>query len=205
MTQPPLTDAFKEGLTLYALGLLDPQVAEEVEARIRAEGMPANRELRAIEQVLGLLGHGAPAVQPQPQLRQRLFERIAPEPAPANDRPALAPEVDAFLYLRRAEGDWVTFRPGVSVKTLSVDPVTQRRMALVRMDAGTALPPHRHIDVEEVFVLAGDCQIEPEHVLYAGDYFKAEAGSWHDMTVTQEGTTFLTLFRNEFFDELQPA
>jgi len=102
MAQRPLTDAFKESLTLYALGLLDPQAADEVEARMRAEGAPANRELRAIEQALGLLGHGAPAVQPQPQLRQRLFERIAPKPIPANDRPALAPTAEAFLGYDRS-------------------------------------------------------------------------------------------------------
>ncbi|WP_089721121.1 hypothetical protein [Candidatus Entotheonella palauensis] len=78
MAQHPATDLFQEYLILYALGLLDPEAAAATEAYIRAQGLPATRELQAIEHVVGALGYSAPAARPRPDLRQRLLDRIAP-------------------------------------------------------------------------------------------------------------------------------
>ncbi len=78
MAQHPTTDLFQEHLTLYALGLLDPEAAAATEAYIRARGLPATHALQAIEHVIGALGYAAPAARPRPTLRQRLLDRIAP-------------------------------------------------------------------------------------------------------------------------------
>lgn len=49
---------------------------------------------------------------------------------------------------------------------------------LIRMAPGTGYPPHRHLDVEEVLILAGGYRDEDgEHV--AGDYLRYPAGSVH--------------------------
>jgi hypothetical protein len=56
----------------------------------------------------------------------------------------------------------------------------------------------QHLAVEELFVLAGDCHVDAGHVLLAGDYFRAAAGSVHGTTFTETGTTFLTLYWNTF-------
>ncbi len=78
MAQHPTTDTFQENLTLYALGLLDPETAAATEVYIRARGPQARQELQAIEHVIGALGYGAPAARPRPELRQRLLDRVAP-------------------------------------------------------------------------------------------------------------------------------
>lgn len=78
MAQHPATDTFQEYLTLYVLGLLDPETTAATEAYIRARGSQATQALRAIEHVSGALGYSAPAARPRPELRQRLFDRIAP-------------------------------------------------------------------------------------------------------------------------------
>ncbi|ETX09259.1 MAG: hypothetical protein ETSY2_00555 [Candidatus Entotheonella gemina] len=78
MAQHPVTDAFQEYLTLYALGVLAPETAATIETYIRARGLSATRELQTIEHVVGALGYGTPAARPRPELRQRLLDRIAP-------------------------------------------------------------------------------------------------------------------------------
>lgn len=50
--------------------------------------------------------------------------------------------------------------------------------ALIRMEPGCGYPPHKHLDIEEVFVLAGGYGDERgQHV--AGDYVRYAAGSVH--------------------------
>ncbi len=49
---------------------------------------------------------------------------------------------------------------------------------LIRMEPGCGYPPHRHLDVEEVLVLAGGYQ-DAEGIHRAGDYVRYEAGSSH--------------------------
>jgi hypothetical protein len=49
---------------------------------------------------------------------------------------------------------------------------------LIRMEPGCGYPPHRHLDLEEVLVLAGGYQDE-EGTHRAGDYVRYPAGSAH--------------------------
>ena len=156
-------------------------------------------EVQDVERLVGLLGYSAPAVQPPPAVRTRLLANLALEAAPAADTGQPRPDIMAdFIYIRASEGRWSEFSPGVMVKVLYTDPTTKRSTALVRMAPGTRLPQHQHLAVEELFVLQGDCHIAPGQVLQAGDYFRAEANSVHGMTFTEAGTTFLTLYWNEF-------
>ena len=198
MAESLITNALQERLALYALGILDPEEAEEVEAEVRAEPSDVARELHAMEQVVEKMGYSPLLARPRPELRQQLLSRLGLEPIPTTPSPMPVLTLNGFTSIRSDQGEWVEFCPGVLIKTLSVDSATKRHVALVRMAAGTQLPPHQHLGDEEVFVISGDCHTSAEQVLYAGDYFKAAAGSWHEMTRTQEGTMFLTIFRNEF-------
>ncbi|PON16961.1 hypothetical protein C2W62_15655 [Candidatus Entotheonella serta] len=88
MAQPSMPEMLQENLTLYALGLLDAETAAATESYIRARGLPAMQALQAMEHVVAALGYGAPAAQPRPQLRQHLFDRIAPQPeSPCSSEP----------------------------------------------------------------------------------------------------------------------
>jgi anti-sigma factor ChrR (cupin superfamily) len=199
MTHQYLTDDLRDNLTLYAFDMLGPEETQAIAAHLEAGCRPCMAELQNVERVVGLFGYNAPAVRPQPQVRTLLLASLAPETAQTANPGQPPSGLEAgFFYCRADEGHWQELSPGVLVKTLFVDPATQRHTAIVRMAPGTKLPQHQHLAVEEVFVLAGDCHVAPGQVLQAGDYFRADAGSEHGTTFTEAGTTFLTLCWNAF-------
>ena len=199
MTHQYLTDEFRDSVILSALDVLGPEETQAVAAHLEAGCTLCTEELQDVERVVGLLGDTAPAVRPPPEVRPRLLASLSLE-AVQTARPGQPPSAleAGFFYLRASAGHWHELSPGVSVKTLFVDPATKRRTSLVLIEHCTQLPRHQHLAVEEVFVLEGDCHVAPGRVLQAGDYFRAEAGSEHGTTFTEAGTTFLTLCWNEF-------
>jgi DNA-binding NarL/FixJ family response regulator/quercetin dioxygenase-like cupin family protein len=106
----------------------------------------------------------------------------------------LAAEIllDGFgLFIARTEGmEWqLGAAPGCQWKVLFVDG-RQCVTSLVRMQAGTHFPAHRHGGEEEVFLLDGDLVVEGQ-IMKPGDYCRAETGSVHGETYTESGCTFL--------------
>ena len=65
--------------------------------------------------------------------------------------------------------------------------------ALVRMDPGCEYSPHRHARAEELYVLEGTCYCGGR-LLHPGDYHRAEAGSIHMETSTEDGCFMLVIF-----------
>jgi quercetin dioxygenase-like cupin family protein len=190
-----LTDALRDNVTFYVLDMLGPEERQAVAEHLQTGCPPCIKELQNVERVVGLLGFNTPAVRPPSEVRLRLLAGLTP--ATSTGQPPSGLE-SGFFCCRASEGHWQELSPGVSMKTLFTDPTTKRRTALVRMAPGTQLPRHQHLAVEELFVLAGDCHVAAGHVLLAGDYFRAEAGSVHETTFTEAGTTFLTLYWNTF-------
>jgi anti-sigma factor ChrR (cupin superfamily) len=81
--------------------------------------------------------------------------------------------------------DWrATASPGVSWYLLASEPTGEARGAatgatvMIRMEPGCGYPPHKHLDVEEVLVLAGGYRDE-FGTYEAGDYVRYEKGSVH--------------------------
>jgi quercetin dioxygenase-like cupin family protein len=202
MKHEHLTDEIRETTALHALGALGQEEAQAFAEHLKEGCKLCTEELRACEWVVSQLGCNVPSVQPRPAVRARLFANLAAETVPAAgaEQPTPSPNSDLsqFQFLRSSKGHWQEFGSGVSVKILSIDPTKKRSTALVRMAAGTRLPKHRHLATEEVYVLEGDCHVAPGQVLRAGDYFRAEEGSVHEVTFTEAGTTFLTVSWNEF-------
>jgi anti-sigma factor ChrR (cupin superfamily) len=194
-----LTDDLRDTVLAYALGTLASEEVRAFAAHLATGCRLCVQELQAVERTIGLFGHTAPAVRPPPQVRSRLFAALAAADPPAAEGPPLAVHCQpGFLCVPASTGDWRPFRPGIQVKVLFTDSQTKRTTALVRMAPGTYLPRHQHLAAEELFVLEGDCHVAPTQILRAGDYFRAEAGSMHETTFTEGGTTFLTLCWNEF-------
>lgn len=202
MKHEHLTDELRETAALHALGALDHNEAQAFVEHLNEGCSLCAEELQTFERVASQLGYDAPPVQPRPKVRARLFASLAAETVQAAkaEQPKSGTDLDLsrFQFVRASEGHWREFAPGVSVKILYTDPATKRSTALVRMVAGTRLPRHQHVATEELYVLEGDCHVAPGQALRAGDYFHAEEGSVHEVTFTEEGTTFLTIFRNEF-------
>jgi putative transcriptional regulator len=75
--------------------------------------------------------------------------------------------------------DWRgTSHEGAALKVLRHDTETDDATVLIRMKPGCAYPPHRHVGVEEVFVLQGGYRDDRgEH--RAGDYVVNDTDSRH--------------------------
>jgi hypothetical protein len=97
-----------------------------------------------------------------------------------------------LTYIRASEGTWRGIAPGVTTKVLSFDQVSRRITTLLRFTPGTSYAPHRHTAVEELFVLEGGCSIAGR-AMTVGDYHRAEAGTEHHDTSTDEGCLLLVI------------
>ncbi|MDF0676448.1 MAG: cupin domain-containing protein [Nitrospira sp.] len=97
-----------------------------------------------------------------------------------------------LTFIRASEGAWRGIAPGVMAKLLSFDPTSRRATTLLRFAPGTSYAPHRHTAVEELYVLDGGCRIAGREMT-VGDYHRAEAGTVHYDTSTDDGCLLLVI------------
>ncbi|HZT61385.1 MAG TPA: cupin domain-containing protein [Pyrinomonadaceae bacterium] len=74
---------------------------------------------------------------------------------------------------------------GIHLHFLRRDEATGDATVLIRMEPGCSYPAHRHVGVEEVFVLQGG-YADARGLHRAGDYVLNEAGSAHAPTALEE-------------------
>src|SRR5262249_29222199 len=82
--------------------------------------------------------------------------------------------------------------PKIEIKTLFVDRARGYVTKLVRMPPGSALRPHRHVEVEESYVLEGELLVSGVS-MRAGDYCRAEPGSVPTGVVSHTGCVFIAV------------
>jgi quercetin dioxygenase-like cupin family protein len=99
------------------------------------------------------------------------------------------------------EGFEPTAHPGITVKRLFVDTPNDRVTMVIRMQAGSSYPAHRHAGAEECLVLEGDLKAGPV-TMHSGDYQRAEAGSLHPVQSTDSGCVLFIVssLRDEITD-----
>jgi len=90
------------------------------------------------------------------------------------------------------ESDWEEVAPGISCNLLATDSEKGRVSMLVRLAPGTAYPPHRHADVEELYLLDGDLMIN-DKLLHPGDYNRAEPGTSDQRVWSETGCMCILL------------
>lgn len=105
---------------------------------------------------------------------------------------ALQQPTKGLTFIRASEGAWRGIAPGVKAKVLSFDPASRRATSLLRFAPGTRFAPHRHAEVEELLVLEGGCSIAGREMT-VGDYHRAEAGTEHHETSTDDGCLLLVI------------
>lgn len=91
---------------------------------------------------------------------------------------------ERFINVRREDGEWRALVKGVRIKMLWEG--ARSRSVLVELEAGAALPTHRHHEHEECVVLRGEAQLGDLHVR-CGDYHLAPAGSRHGRVSSSGG------------------
>jgi len=97
-----------------------------------------------------------------------------------------------LTFIKAVEGAWRELAPGVTAKVLSFDMTSRRATTLLRFAPGTSYAPHRHTEVEELYVLEGGCSIAGREMAI-GDYHRAEAGTEHYDTSTDDGCLLLVI------------
>ena len=198
MTPREPSEEILEQAALYALGVLEGQEKEAFEKLVE-EGCATCKAVKDFENVAELLGTSVTLKAPPPSLRTKLLERIAAERKSEPETgetiaESSGPSEDAgFTFVRAQDDHWRDIGPGIRVKVLSFDQTQRRMTALARMDPHSAFRPHEHPGPEEFYVIEGTCFIGGQ-LLRVGDYHRAETGTFHHETSTEEGCLMLTMF-----------
>jgi putative transcriptional regulator len=173
----------------YALGALTQREAKAFDDHL-ADGCESCRaELESFDTVVADLGV---AVVPRDPPESVLDVLMVQTSVPQADKGVPSPLAEGLLSVRFGDGDWQPIAEGISAKVLSVDRASGVVMSMVRMAAGTKLPEHTHHGIEQFLVLEGDCIVNGD-VLGRGDYHRAEPGTVHQLTYTENGTLLLLL------------
>jgi quercetin dioxygenase-like cupin family protein len=192
MTDRVAEHPMTEVAAFHALGALSQHEARSFEQHL-AEGCAAcMAELESFEQTVNDLAVGVPEAEPPAHIRGRLLARVDEMPRSRGGDAVSRVASDEFVSIHAAGGQWHEVQDGVLLKTLYVDQASGIATSLVRMTAGTSLPAHQHLGVEQFFVIEGDCNVAGQR-LGPGDYHRAAAGSVHATTYTVDGTLFLLI------------
>jgi redox-sensitive bicupin YhaK (pirin superfamily) len=97
---------------------------------------------------------------------------------------------------------WQTLAPGLSLRLLAWPGDSGVAPFLLRLDAGTAIPPHRHEHDEWCLLLDGEMHSE-DLLLLPGDFQLARAGGLHREVASERGA--LLYIRGEVEPELVAA
>ena len=180
-------DSVHDLAPLYALDVLDAQEKSEFEEHLRAGCEACTQDLRSFEGVTTAIGESVAAPPPE-GARQKLMARIGGKPG----LPGVLLQQPGLLISRSHELAWKPMADGIAYKPLFEDDARRYNTCLVRMEAGARYPSHRHQEIEELFLLSGELNVENQ-VMRPGDYCRADSGTIHGETFTETGCLFLLL------------
>lgn len=173
---------------MYALGLLEQDDARIVEAHLASGCLVCAAELRMLQETVGEIPYAFLGPSPDAGLKAKILARIA---APAQNIAGLEEALPGIFVLRKTAGQWKqTPWPGVTYKTLFMDPQTEYTTSLLKLDPGGAYPAHHHAELELCLVLEGKVRLG-EVAVEAGDFEYALAGTDHGIVQSDEGCLLL--------------
>ncbi|WP_333300544.1 cupin domain-containing protein [Microcoleus sp. K4-C2] len=189
-------EEYKILAALQALETLDESERGAFAEKLK-ESAELTSELAAFEATIAAIAYTAPPVPVAPDLKNRLFQRIAELPqtqlASVNIKPIVTSPTEnntPSLIVRSNDVKWKSYGvPGVSLGKLYIDKKKREITCLMRLEPGVTFPLHRHAASEEVFVLEGDLIVEGE-ICHPGDYIRSLPGSIHS-SLTQGGCMLL--------------
>lgn len=178
----------------YALGLLDEDVRRRVEQQLEHSEDARNALAEAIES-LSTFGEGESPLRPPDSVRAAVLAAVRPERrfegfvdrmstfldlATSNVR-ALVRSIDVATD---PDGGWQPDEPGTLLYHFEGGPrVAEADCGLVRVEAGSGYPAHRHLGDEWNFVLSGTAREDSGAVWNTGDVVHRKAGSVHSFRV----------------------
>jgi len=184
MAERPYLETVEEQATLFALGALPAAEAAPFQQRLDAGCPLCCAEVRACGHTISALPLLVCEVEPPPDVRTRLMERIG-----ANSKRRGYSPLGEGRLVRPADTDWEQAPiPGVQVRSLH-----EGRTMLVRMAPKTVYPAHPHKTAEQCLVLEGSIS-GGGVTAYAGDFTYMPAGSKHDPLYTESGCLLLIAY-----------
>jgi len=185
MTDPRREEDVTELAALYALEALGDDAQRQFARSLETASASTKDEVASFQDVVQELAFSGPAIAPPASLKARLMARIAQEPQEQD-------EGTGFSFVRSRDVSWQELAPGLSMKVLFHDAAGARTTMLLRLAPGGTLIGHRHPQVEEFYVLEGSCLCAGEF-LQVGDYHRAEAGTVHPVTSSEQGCLALVM------------
>ncbi len=189
---------------LYVLDLLSQPERDWVAQQI-IEDPALAEELAQYEMAATALPYSLPPLAIADNLKERLFTQLElPPPETQTEvsvRASVPQNSEAFWTVRAQEVEWQSHPvPGVEISIFYTDQVARRISGLFRAEPGMQYPPHRHAEVEEIYMLSGDLIIG-EQVYGAGDYIRSHPGSIHS-PYTKTGCMFFfhTSMDDDYFE-----
>lgn len=184
----------------YALGSLDGEEKARFEQHLRDGCSACEHELRKLSGIIEELPLSAAPAEPSSRTRERLLASLDRETGSATQSTSLSTLMPQGVLLREpglliarpSDMSWEEVVSGIWRKVLFVDEERHYNTALVRVEAGTRYPSHRHADVEELMVLEGDLNVHGVS-MRAGDYCRAEPDTVHQETFSECGCLLLLL------------
>lgn len=160
---------------LYVLGALAEEERQAIEAHLpTCQACAASvRELLKVTEGLGIVVEPR---DPPARLRERVLSAAQPR----------------YSFLMAAEGWKPHAVPGVSYKELAVESTSRQATLLVKLAPDTHFPGHHHSGHEQCLVLAGDLRAGGRR-LGPGDFHRAEAGSDHEESYSEQGCTVILI------------
>ena len=167
---------------LYALGALPVESQVQFEQRL-VSGCPlCTAWYGEYAEVADQLAASVAAAVPDPSVRGRLHDRIAPDSSVKTE----------MKLMRAGDSPWIAFgAPGIEVR-----PLLGKKTLLVRMQPGAVFPEHEHRQVEQCYVLEGSVTDSDGVTAYAGDFVCMPANITHRPIHTDTGCVFLIAYTN---------
>lgn len=169
---------------LDALGILGDDESACLRKLLSSAGGDALEEAALYREATTLIADSLEPVEPPADVKGRVLSAVRAMQHLDESIPV------ASRTIRAVEGSWTTAAPGVRVKKLSFDSTRGALTLLMKMEAGSILPPHDHRGTEESYVVDGRCRIGAVS-LSKGDFHQVDAGAHHGNVVTDIGCTLL--------------
>jgi len=98
---------------------------------------------------------------------------------------------------------WLPLAPKVFVKVLKVDRESGAYSVMIRAEEGGVLPPHRHNESAEIYIIKGEGTHAQTGAYREGDYISEPKGATHDALPFTEETVLLMIAEgpSEFLGE----
>jgi quercetin dioxygenase-like cupin family protein len=182
-------DIYRALALSYALGILGAEEMSQFEKHLSDGCTDCDREVQSVNEIVATVAAGTSVVPPA-ALRQELMRRVA-------KATLLRAEKTSLQIVRSAGLPWKPVGTGLWEKSLFVDASRSRKARLIRMEPGSRIPAHRHLQDEESLVLEGRGAIG-DLLLGPGDYHRAPSGSSHPSYSSAEGCVFLLFSATEY-------